>query len=421
MSRAVFEDFEDILKCVHCGLCLDACPTYRALGSEQDSPRGRLYIMRGLWEGELPPDDEVTAPLSRCLDCRACESACPSGVPYGALLEKARYGLRDKPMFRGAAVTRGLVFKLLLSRGSGPLWLSRIARPLRPFRKWFRHMPGSLGRAASLMPGFSGRSFKKEHPRVLPAQGEPRRRLLFFSGCVMDVSDAAVHEGTARLLRYLGYELEVPADQGCCGALSAHNGAWETAVEQARHNLQAFAGEHGIVVNAAGCGAHLKHLSRIPGNTETDHGTMKKFSARVRDWSEWAADAGESFAQLPWLDLPPEAVLYDAPCHLIHAQGGDQALRSVLNAVPGTDLIVPPETAYCCGAGGTYNLQHQNISDQVLAAKIADIHRVLEQKPEIRILVTANPGCAYQLQRGLGDRLQVRHAAEWIASRLPPL
>jgi len=424
--------FDDILKCVHCGLCLEACPTYGALRTEQDSPRGRLYLMRGLWEGELQPEPSLLAPLDRCLDCRACESVCPSSVPYGALLDKTRAALQSR---RKRGRLRSLLLKRVLASTRLLAWTGKAARlfvRLVPERRLLAKARrgeklGKLVRARLLTPRFSGRSFKRAagaEPLPPLDGGAPRRRVASFAGCVMDVAEAAIHEATIRLLRAAGCEVVVPPTQTCCGALPAHAGERAFSLDLARRNAAAFeaADVDAIAVNAAGCGAQLKTYARV--FAESGEPAMAArwaaLAAKTRDVLDLLAelDAG---ARLKWR-ADPVTALYDAPCHLIHAQRIDAGPRTFLAGLPGVALRPLREADRCCGAAGVYNLEHPALADRILDRKLDDIAACAADGAPI-VLLTANPGCLFQLRYGVARRglpLEVLHPLEWLARRLAP-
>ena len=418
--------FDNVMRCIHCGMCADACPTYRELGMEQDSPRGRLYIMRGLWEGDLQPEPAVIAPLSRCLDCRACETVCPSLVPYGELIEKTRGVLNSKTKKGlGERFLRGFLLKRVLASTSWLVWFSRLsrfyqasglARFLAPL------LPKRLRQSHRLMPTFAGASFKRKSAEKEEAQkqkGAPQVGL--FTGCVMDIAEHQIHQATVEVLEALGFAVRVPQDQGCCGALQVHQGEREMPRQLARRNAAAFAGLDRLVVNAAGCGAQLKEYAHLFSELgEEKEEDWQKFRAKVVDILALLAERQDWPRGLSW-QTAAVTVLYDAPCHLIHAQGIDAGPRKVLAELPGVTLVALAEASRCCGAAGIYNLQHPELADAILDRKLDDIQHSLEQHPEAAILVTGNPGCLFQLRHGVRKRilpLRVIHPVELIAERM---
>ena len=414
--------FDSILSCVHCGLCLDACPTYAELGTEQDSPRGRLYLMRGLWEGELEAVPEVLAPLDRCIDCRACESACPAGVPYGELIEKTRGAQRAvaKPGLP-ERLLRGLVLNRILASTSGLVWLSRLTRmaEMLALDKLSQPLlPPFLRRAHSLRPTFGKGSFKLERSGTHAAAKPDAPRVALFTGCIMDVAEQQIHEATLQLLRLAGLEVVIPRDQGCCGALHVHNGERVRARQLAEANLTALADVDAVVVNAAGCGAQLKEYHHLFAETGVADPRFHQLAGKVVDLLDYLSRI-DGFAD--HFDAGGQTVLYDAPCHLQHAQRIESGPRSLLAAVPGLQLAPLSQADRCCGAGGIYNLLQADLADAVLDRKLDDIELSMKRQPDARTLLTANPGCLLQIRHGIRRRglaLEVLHPADWLVRNL---
>lgn len=436
-------EFDNILKCVHCGLCLDSCPTYRELGDEKDSPRGRLYLMRGLWEGELDLTPEVIAPLSRCLDCRACETACPSGVPYGELLEKARGVIHDtqpqslkerslrtlllKGLLRSTFLlaTASKLLKLYAASGLPQLLTSTALGKLLPQQFVFQQ---------HLLPDCSGQSFKQKYAdqELGPTHAAANLgRVGLFSGCIMDVSEAAIHKATLKLLRAIGYTVVVPGNQGCCGALHVHSGDRKTARGLALNNLDAFENPlqpplkggrfEAIITNAAGCSAQLREYHHLFPKTDANHSrNWDAVEGKIVDILEFLSGHPEQIQRLSWR-MDEDVVLYDAPCHLMHAQKVDDNPRALVNSLPGVTLVPLTESNWCCGSAGIYNLVHPNLSNSMLERKIASVRETLEANPKATTLVTGNPGCLYQIRAGIraaGLPLRVIHPAVYLAERL---
>ena len=446
-SKALFNEvkFDNILKCVHCGLCLDSCPTYRELADEKDSPRGRLYLMRGLWEGELELIPQVIDPLNRCIDCRACESACPSGVPFGELLEKTRgiilenksQSIKEKisrmfilnGLFRstGLMISASFFLKLYIASGLPKL-----------ITKTFigRFFPESFVFKQHLLPNCSGESFKRKHAdKILsPLQDNDIKkpdtqiqqkilRVGMFSGCIMDVSEKAIHDSTLNLLRSIGCEVVVPGNQVCCGALHVHSGDRKTAQEFAVKNLSAFEPRNldAIITNAAGCGAQLMEYHHLFAE-EISNAQMNwsSFENKIIDVLEFLSGYSELLDKLPFMD-DDDTVLYDAPCHLIHAQKVDDNPRKLLSSLPGVTLIPLTESNWCCGSGGIYNLIQPDLSKAVLERKIESVRQTLRSFPEAKTIVTGNPGCLYQIRAGLRSSdidLEILHPIVYIMDRL---
>jgi glycolate oxidase iron-sulfur subunit len=377
--------------CVHCGFCLQACPTYLNLEDENDSPRGRIFLMRSLLEGTVKPDDpSVQQHIDQCLGCRACEPVCPSGVPYGQLLEATRATLRESEPTPFIARLILVVF--------AREWL---LRPAMFFSRFLAATPiptlmsgikGRLGFAMAMLAS-TGRSI--ERSRYQPISRGERGSVAILRGCVMDGLFSETNRATRRVLTVNGYAMVEAAGQNCCGALHAHAGDLETARSLARRNIAAFdrsgAGASFIAVNAAGCGAIMKEYGHLLKGDPEWHERAAAFAARVRDVSELLAAAGPKPG-----GMLPIKVTYDAPCHLQHAQRVTQAPLSVLAAIPGLELVPLHDSDQCCGSAGIYNLIEPDTSDAVLAPKLANI--AATGAPWV---TTGNPGCLMQIGAGL--------------------
>jgi glycolate oxidase iron-sulfur subunit len=394
------------LDCVHCGLCLPVCPTYLETGRETSSPRGRVYLLRGVAEGEIPLGDVVAEEAALCLGCRACETACPSGVRFGSLIEKARArvtsaGLRDAPARRlERFVLRQLVpHRARLHLAVGLVGLGQrlgLDRPvLRLLPEWLR----------SLAPRVPPRRERRRLPRVVAARGERRGRVALLEGCIMPELFGAVNAATARVLARNGFEVVQVAGQGCCGALQAHAGDEEFARGLLEHNTRAFAAVDGldaIVVNSAGCGAFLREAGDWLGPDG------ERLAARVRDVSEFLDEAG---LRAPEGELRLR-VCYDDPCHLVHGQGVGAAPRKLLEAIPGLELVPHADPTGCCGAAGTYNLTQPEMSAAILGRKMDAL-----QAADPDVVATGNPGCLMQIRAGVtqrGLRARVVHPVELL-------
>ncbi len=375
--------------CVHCGFCLQACPTYLTLEDENDSPRGRIVLMRALVEGSLPVDDpDVRTHIDRCLGCRACETACPSGVPYGHLLEATRATLtKVQP---NPPIARLLLF--IFAR----VWLTRLlmlgGRVTRRLRlsRLLAYLPGRLGFAMAMLESSRSAIEKKQYaPRLDGSRGTAT----LLTGCVMEGLFTETNRATERVLLANGYAVGPTAGQRCCGALHAHAGDDATARALARANVAAFerTGSDVIVVNAAGCGAMMKEYAQLLAEDAGWSERAARVAARVRDVSEVLAEAGP----LPGGVLPV-TVTYDAPCHLLHAQRLAAPPLRVLAAVPGLTMVPLEGSEHCCGAAGIYNLVEPMTSDQVLAPKLR--HIAATRAP---FVTTGNPGCLMQIGAGM--------------------
>jgi len=398
------------LDCVHCGLCLPACPTYRVLGLETDSPRGRIYLMRALGEGRIGDVGVVRTHLDRCLDCRACETACPSGVRYGAILEHARAEIERTAPARGlrARLARLLLRHVLVHQRrlraafafaalAERLGLRRLARALGL-------LPGS---ADALLPRIPARGARAPlRPGLHRPAGASRGRVGLFTGCIMEPVFGHVNRATLALLLENGFEVEVPAAQRCCGALLAHMGLADDARALARANAAAFAHCTVVVNNAAGCGAALKESGGLLGD---DAG--RAFAAKCRDVCELLDAEGLLRAPAP----RQTTVAYDDPCHLCHAQGVREAPRRLLAKVEGLQLVPHARPEDCCGSAGIYNLLQPELAAEIGRRKAESLAAA-----GVRLVATGNPGCMLQIRaalRAIGSDAEVVHPVQLL---LPP-
>lgn len=388
---------DPLAPCVHCGFCLPACPTYLATGDENDSPRGRIVLMRALASGTIAPTDTALGNhLDRCLGCRGCEPACPSGVSYGDGLVAAR---RRLVAARGLPVAARGILRIF----STPL----LWRPLLTVARWLRAtgIPRALAGSGRL--SFSFGMLAATEPPARPASPPPRRgstlvsapTVALFTGCVMDTVFAHVHAAARRTLEANGYRVVEVRGQGCCGALHEHAGDRQGAVTLARRNVNAFVGTADLIaVDSAGCGALLKEYAHL-----LDGPDAADFASRIRDVTELLAERGPRAAGP--LDLE---VVYDAPCHLQHAQRVHAAPLAVLQAIEGLRLRELPGADRCCGSAGIYSMLEPSLSRDVLDSKIESIRRA---EPAVGVVATGNPGCLMQIGAGLlADGLPARVA-----------
>jgi glycolate oxidase iron-sulfur subunit len=415
---------ELLRSCVHCGLCLGACPTYRENGNENDSPRGRLYIMKSLSTGQMQPTPAILSHLDLCLECRACETACPSGVHYGQILEGAREALcpvRPKSLLE--QFLRAFFFRQVLPR---PEVLSLISKALRfqqksGLRSWAQKMgilnllPKRLRELEAMQPELREPGFLENAPDVFPAD-EPLSaqskiaRVAFFSGCVMDQFMGDIHRATVKVLQAHGIEVYSVHGQVCCGALMVHSGEADIARTLARKNIAIFRGlgVDAIVNNSAGCGAQLKEYHHLlPDNEDA-----KKFSSMVKDVSEILAD------REPVRPFKPleKTICYDEPCHLLHGQKISAQPKAIMQRIPGLKWIALPDAEFCCGAAGIYNLVQPEMAGMVLKRKIEAIAGT-----KAEIVTTGNPGCLMQIRNGCraaGLSCEVLHPMELLARQL---
>ena len=401
--------FAALDSCVHCGFCLQACPTFLATGDEADSPRGRIALMRALEQGELTADDaSLTTHLDRCLGCRACEPVCPSGVGYGRGLEAARAVITER---RGAPLLARLALWALTTPGVAGI-VYGLARALRSsglpakLAGWgrLRFAMGMLAASRSEKGGESRRKMEKVTSSDL-LRPAPSSSVLLFRGCVMQGLFRHVHDATIRTLAVNGYAVREGAGGVCCGALHAHAGLLEEARGLARANVAALGadGDEVIVVNSAGCGAMLREY----GHLLPDEPAAAALAARVRDVTELLAARGPA----PGAPLD-RRVAYDPPCHLLHAQRVADAPLAVLGAIPVLQLLTVPDAEQCCGSAGLFTLVQPAMSRAVLAPKLERLRAAAPQ-----VVATGNPGCVMQLGAGLraaGVRATLCHPVELL-------
>jgi glycolate oxidase iron-sulfur subunit len=410
-------EYGHLLQCVHCGFCLPTCPTYAELGQEPDSPRGRIYLIKALADGRVELTDSVAEHLSLCLGCRACESACPSGVPYGHLIEAGRAELEARrPGSPWRRLVRRMALTGLLPR---PALLRAVARGLRLYQRSglqrlvrasgiLRVLPGGFAAAEALLPTLPPAGGGGALPEVVPARGPRRARVGFLHGCVQDAVFRTHNEATLRCLARQGVEVVVPRAQRCCGALHAHAGEPDTARALARTTIAAFesTGADAVVVNAAGCGAHMKAYGHLLRGDPAWAGRAAAFARRVVDATEFLARAPLAGPLGP---LPLRATYHD-PCHLAHGQQVRAEPRALLRAVPGLELTELAEAEMCCGSAGIYNLSEPEMAHRLLERKLARVAAT-----GATTVVTANPGCILQLAAGLAARrrdVEVLHVVE---------
>jgi glycolate oxidase iron-sulfur subunit len=396
----------DLATCISCGLCLNDCPTYRVLGDEADSPRGRIQLIRQMVSTEATAvDDRVAGHLEACLVCRACETACPSGVPFGRIMEGAREDLRERERPRRVAkAIRRLGLATIADQG-------RLRVATRMLDLYVRSGARRVVRASRLLPRrlrtMESLAMRAEGPPYLPVEREDADTA-FFAGCIMRTAFGETERATVRMLERGGKRVTACQEQTCCGALHAHAGDGETARELARLNIDAFSGVQGpVVVNAAGCGAQLKAYGELLAGDPAWSERALAFSARVRDASEAVPPAAvESRA--------PRAirVVYQDACHLAHGQQIRRQPRALLAAMPNVTLVPTADAERCCGSAGIYNLTHPEVATELQRQKVAAI---LAARPDI--VVSANPGCILQVAAGLraaGSDLPVVHLMRFL-------
>lgn len=416
----------DLDKCVHCGLCLNACPTYRELGVEMDSPRGRIYQMVQVAEGRADINPDYIEHIDLCLACRACETACPSGVQYGRLVEAARADIEQhvtRPwhirLLRQFVFERLLPSKVALKTAGTLLYAYQVTGLQRLIRSsGLLKLLGKMGRVEELSPSAEMPQFYRYYGQVLPAFGKRRYRVAFLGGCMANVFFARLNEATVRVLRRNGCEVSIPEAQNCCGALHVHAGLREPARKLARQNIDAVldGGYDAVITNAAGCGSTLKEYDELLEQDPAYHEKAARFTAQVKDVTEFLASIELNRQDLREFKC---RVTYQDSCHLAHGQKVKAAPRTLLRSVPGLTFVDMPMSDLCCGSAGVYNVVRDEMAAAVLEKKMMYVNSV---QPEI--IATANPGCMLQLQAGVrrfGSGQPVRHVIEILDDSYGPV
>jgi glycolate oxidase iron-sulfur subunit len=407
----------DMNACVHCGLCLPHCPTFRELRIETESPRGRLHLMRALGEGRVEATDTFVTHMSLCLDCRACEAACPTGVKFGHLMEATRAEVRARrPLTGFAGILGWVVFTQMFPH---PVRMALVAGLLRAYQRLgvqklvrltglLKRLPGGLDEAEALLPRMSSRFF--EPNGTVRPRGALKKRVAFFAGCIMRVAFAETNRATVRVLARAGCQVDMPEDQICCGALHVHAGEREAAKDLACKNIEAFeqSDAEWIVVNAAGCGAALKEYGELLAHDPIWAARARAFSSRVRDFSEAVAALPLTAPALP----APTKVVYQDACHLLHAQRIRQQPRDVLKSVMGVSLVEMRDGDRCCGSAGIYNLTEPEMAERLGEQKVTNV-----EQTGASVVVSGNPGCLIQMRAGLerhGSKTRAVHLADFL-------
>lgn len=396
--------------CIHCGLCLEACPTYRESGLETQSPRGRIHLVEAVAEGRLDPWAGLNEALDSCVGCRACETACPAGVPYGAMLEaaRARYVEPARPAGWRRAIARPLVRKLL---PSAPL-LAFISHPAQALKRLgLRRLPWPaprmLQRAWAMLPSATGPGA----PLMLAAQGPRQGRVALLAGCASEALFPKANAAAAKLLARAGYEVVAPPSAGCCGAVAAHDGDHEGALRAAKRNILAWEGLglSAVISTAGGCGASLASYGELLAGEPEWAERAARISALSQDLASFLVGVG--WAPPEGAASPVASLTWHDPCHLAHGMGVREAPRKLLKALKGANFQELPSADACCGGAGTYALFQPELSDALLGRKMASV-----AQSGASLVVTANPPCLMQLGRLLGSPNQVglMHLAELL-------
>lgn len=405
-------------KCIHCGMCLDACPTYQEEQLEAHSPRGRVHLIKAVGEGRLKLNKGLYDPVFQCLDCRACETACPSGVEVGALIEEARGQLFQVMPPKGL---RGMISRFFLRHlFPHPARLHWLGRLLRFYQRsglqvlarkiGILHLfPAHIRDMEAVLPQIPAQFSRQTLAEVIPALGEKRYRVAILTGCVMDVLYAGINEATVRVLCRNGSEVVVPRGQVCCGALQVHAGDRDTAKKLAKQNIDAFlrADVDRIIVNAAGCGSAMKEYDELLRHDPDYKDKAKEFVKKVQDVSAFLCEIGFK----PPTGRVQETVTYHEACHLVHGQKVRNQPRELLKQIPGLTLVEMPHADSCCGSAGIYNLTYPDMAGRLLKRKMDDVPQ------EVDRIVMGNPGCMLQISMGVhqrGGRERVVHTIELL-------
>jgi glycolate oxidase iron-sulfur subunit len=414
-------DMDEIMNCMHCGFCLPVCPTYQQTGLESYSPRGRIALMKGVATEKLDLDAEFAKNMDACLGCRACETACPAGVQYGRLIETAReVVVLNKKAQQKPPLVRRLIFNHLfphpkrMSLLGNFIWFSQVTglQKLANTTGLIKIMPKEMVELQHTVKTIASPFERKARQKFMKAEKEAKLTVGFFKGCIMDVMFYEINQQTARVLTKAGCNVEFIEDQACCGALHAHSGEKDGAMELAKRNIIAFekAGVDYIVNNAGGCGAALKEYDHWFKDDPEWHERAKNFVSKCRD-------ANELLAELPPITFhkPIDArVTYQDSCHLAHGQGIRNQPRQLIKSIPGIEYTELNNADTCCGSAGVYNIVQYDMSMQVLGTKMENV-----KNTKAHIVVTSNPGCLIQMKHGiiregLQDKMEAVHIMELL-------
>lgn len=402
--------------CVHCGFCLSTCPSYRVIGKEMDSPRGRIYLMNAINHQEAPLAPATTQHFDSCLGCLACVTACPSGVQYDQLIAATRPQVeRNQPRSWGDRLFRQLIFSLFpypnrLRLMLAPLFIYQNLGMQKLMRATglLQKISPRLAAMESLLPQVTAQSFQNDMPTVIPAQGEKRYRVGMILGCVQRLFFSPVNEATARVLTANGCEVVIPNPQGCCAALPQHQGQEAQAQALARQMIDSFEGTgvDAIIINAAGCGHTLKEYDHILQDDPAYFEKAQEFSRKVKDVQEFLGAVGLTTPLSP-LQADPLPIVYQDACHLLHGQKISLQPRQLLRQIPGVQLREPIDAALCCGSAGVYNMLQPEVADELGQQKARNLINT-----GAKVIASPNPGCSLQIQKHLqqqGYPMQILH------------
>lgn len=407
--------------CVHCGFCLATCPSYRVIGKETDSPRGRIYLMKDINKGESALTEAIAQHFDTCLGCLACVTTCPSGVQYDQLIAAVRPQVeRNQPRSWSDRAIRTLIFNLFpypqRLRSLLPLlWLYQkigLQNRVRTSPLLQQLFP-RLTAMAAILPDITLDSFKEQLPEVIPAQGERRYRVGMILGCVQRLFFSSVNAATIRVLTANGCEVVIPKSQGCCAALPAHQGQTQQAQALARQMIDSFADTNvdAVIINAAGCGHTLKEYHHILEDDPDYQDKARQFVAKVKDVQEFLMEIGITTPLSP-LHQQDLKIVYQDACHLLHGQKISAQPRQMLRQIPGVRLQEPIDAALCCGSAGVYNMLQPEVANQLGQQKVENL-----LKTGAAIIASPNPGCSLQIVKHLrlqGQEIQLLHPIELL-------
>ncbi|MEH7124942.1 (Fe-S)-binding protein [Bacillus sp. JJ1773] len=403
--------------CVHCGMCLESCPTYEHTGQEQHSPRGRVYLIKAVAEGKLEVNEQFMDPVFACLDCRACTTACPADVDVGGLIEEARGQIRQAIPLKG---WKGTVSKFFL-HGLFPHHsrLNTLGGMLKFYQKsgiqkvvrktkLINIMPEHLVQMEAIMPEVNKSVRKKyKNQTVIKAKGETKREVAMLTGCIMDVMFSDINESTINVLTRNGNDVRIPANQTCCGALHVHAGDRDMGRQLAKQNIEAFKDAEKVIVNAAGCGCMMQEYSELFREEPEWHKKAEEFSKKVVDISKHLHDTGY---EKPKAEVRKRITYHDA-CHLAHGQGVRKEPREILLDIPGVEMVHMPNADRCCGSAGIYNITNPEMADSVLESKMENV------PDDVEMISMGNPGCMLQMAVGVqkyGRNQKIVHTVQLL-------
>ncbi|WP_163527132.1 (Fe-S)-binding protein [Halobacillus ihumii] len=416
-------DYDELLNCMRCGFCLPSCPTYiESNYDEVHSPRGRIALMKGVVDGVIEPDEDVKRSLDMCLGCRACEPVCPSGVNYGHLLEQARDIIyQNQPLPPQVKALRRIAFKELFPHQSRMVGVTSLLgfyqrSGIQKFTRKsgiMKVLPDSLQTMEKVLPKVPKKKEMKNRPRHYKPLKTKKKKVAFFSGCLMDTLFLPTNNATAKLLQYAGCEIVVPQDQGCCGALHGHSGEKDQAKRLAKQNIEAFekAEVEYIITNAGGCGAFLVDYKHLLKDEEEWRERAERLSLKIKDITSVLIEL--EFHKQP-LKLEQRLITYQDSCHLKNGQRTFMEPRQLLESVEGITYVEMKDAGRCCGSAGIYNLVETEMSMQILDYKMEKT-----KETQATTVVTANPGCLLQMKlgierEGLSERVQAVHIVDLL-------